>query len=247
MMLFSTGKTNNKHLQDIISVNLMGSSLLLFVSEKSLKKFTDWKNAKPCHSVLGSARPGLIFTRIQEGTQLGGLTQPAQTEQGVSYHVPSCCVLVGGSWAAGNLSRLWNAQRAVVSESCSACSATLCCVFSLSVSLFLLFPLFAVLLNCPYPHPSVSACFFPFSSTPQQGEGQPCGAFVAGHSQTITHSNCLLSSRYFSTCKRQYMSLSALYSTPTFLKWIKVPNLHNHFRNQQKNKRILKLCPPRQV
>jgi len=62
----------------------------------------------------------------------------------------------------------------------------LCCVFSLSVSLLLLFLLFAILLNCPYPNPPVSACFFPFSSAPRRGEGRPHGAFVASHSQTIT-------------------------------------------------------------
>ena len=45
---------------------------------------------------------------------------------------------------------------------------------------------FAVLLNCPYPDPPVSACFFPFSSVPQRGEGWPRGAFVAGRKQTIT-------------------------------------------------------------
>jgi len=47
----------------------------------------------------------------------------------------------------------------------------------------LLFPLFAVLLNCPYPDPPVSACFFPFSSAPRRGEGRPRGAFVAGGSR----------------------------------------------------------------
>jgi len=61
----------------------------------------------------------------------------------------------------------------------------LCCVFSLSVSLLFLFPLFAVLLNYPYPDPPVSACFFPFSSAPWRGEGRPRGAFVTGRSQTI--------------------------------------------------------------
>jgi len=50
----------------------------------------------------------------------------------------------------------------------------------------LLFPLFAVLLNCPYPDPPVSACFFPFSSAPRWGEGWLRGAFVAGRSQTVT-------------------------------------------------------------
>jgi len=65
------------------------------------------------------------------------------------------------------------------SESSSLCSAGLFCVFPLSVSLLLLFPLFAVLLNCPYPDPPVSACFFPFSSAPHRGEGSPHGAFVS--------------------------------------------------------------------
>jgi len=55
--------------------------------------------------------------------------------------------------------------------------------------LLLLFPLFAVLLNCPYPDPPVSACFFPFSSALRCGEGRPRGAFVAGHSQTITEAD----------------------------------------------------------
>jgi len=62
----------------------------------------------------------------------------------------------------------------------------LCCVFPLCVSLLFLFPLFAVLLNCPYPDTPVSACFFPFSSAPRRGEGRPRGAFVAGGSQTRT-------------------------------------------------------------
>ena len=72
-------------------------------------------------------------------------------------------------------------------ESCSLRSAVLFCVFSSSVSLLLfLFPSFAVLLNCPYHDPPVSACFFPFSSALQWGEGRPRGSFVASRSQTIT-------------------------------------------------------------
>jgi len=66
-----------------------------------------------------------------------------------------------------------------------------CCVFSCSVSLLFLFPLFAVLLNCSYPNPPVSACFFPFSSAPWWGVGRPCGIFVAHRSQTITNVNLL--------------------------------------------------------
>jgi len=56
-------------------------------------------------SVLGSDRTGLIFTRSQERTQPGGLNQPGQTEQGTPYHVLSCWVLAGGSWAEA--SELW--------------------------------------------------------------------------------------------------------------------------------------------
>jgi len=63
------------------------------------------------HFVLGLARTGLIFTRIHEWTQPGGLTQPGLTEQGVPYHVPSCWVLVGESWVVGRLSRLRSAWR----------------------------------------------------------------------------------------------------------------------------------------
>ena len=70
---------------------------------------------------------------------------------------------------------------------CGLCG--LCCVFSLSVSL-LLFPLFAVLLSCPYPDPPVSASFFPFSSAPRPGEGQLRGIFLAGSSQIITLNWC---------------------------------------------------------
>ena len=55
-----------------------------------------WFLSQPC--VLGSARTGLIFTRIQEGAQPGGLTQPqpGQTEPGIPHHVPSCWVPVRG-------------------------------------------------------------------------------------------------------------------------------------------------------
>ena len=63
--------------------------------------------------VLGSASTGLIFTRSQEGTQPGGLTQPGQTEQGIPHHVPSCWFLVGGNWAGGTHLQLGSVQRAL--------------------------------------------------------------------------------------------------------------------------------------
>jgi len=56
-------------------------------------------------TVPGLARTGLIFTRIQEGTQPGRLTQPqpGQTEQGIPYHVPSYWVPVGGEHGGNSL------------------------------------------------------------------------------------------------------------------------------------------------
>jgi len=50
--------------------------------------------------VLGLARTGLIFTRLQEGVQPGGLTQPGQKEQGIP-----CAVMLdsgGGQRGGGN-------------------------------------------------------------------------------------------------------------------------------------------------
>ena len=105
-----------------------------------------------------------------------------------AYSIP-CAVTLGsgGGELGGGNSLVTRECTAVVVESGSLSGLCgLCCVFSSSVSSLLLFPLFAVLLNRPYPGPPVSAFFFPFSSAPRRGEGQPCGAFVAGRSQTIT-------------------------------------------------------------
>jgi len=112
-------------------------------------------------------RIGLIFTGIQEGAQPGGLTQPqpGQTEPGIPYHVPSCWVPVGRSWGAGT--QLGSAGAGPVRQNGSLGGVVSVVLFSSSVSLLFLFPLFAILLNCPYPNPPVSACFFPFSSAPQ--------------------------------------------------------------------------------
>jgi len=88
----------------------------------------------------------------------------------------------GGGERGGGKSLTAREHAAAVGESGSLCFSVLFCVFPLPVSLLFLFPLFAVLSNCPYPDSLVSACFFPISSAPQQGEGWLRGAFVAGHS-----------------------------------------------------------------
>jgi len=101
--------------------------------------------------VLASARRGLIFTRSQKGTQPGGLTHLAK--QSRVFH--TMCRHAGfGLGGAGQREGATARECAAAGgESGSVRSALLCCVFSLSVSLLLLFPLFAVLLNCPYPDP----------------------------------------------------------------------------------------------
>jgi len=91
----------------------------------------------------------------------------------------------GGEEREGELTRGWGARNSSHGGRLSVLCG-LCCVFPLSVSLLFLFPLFAVLLNCPYPDPPVSASFFPFSSAPRQGEGQLRGTFIARRSQIIT-------------------------------------------------------------
>ena len=77
------------------------------------------------------------------------------------YSIP-CAIMLGSGWGelgGGNSVAARKCAAAAGGESSSLHSAGLCCVFSLSVSLLLLFPLFAVLLNCPYPDPLVSVSF----------------------------------------------------------------------------------------
>ena len=125
----------------------------------------------------GFGRTGLIFTGIREGTQLGGLTQHGQTEQCILYRVPSCWVLVGGAGRQEG-SRGWGVRGCGWWWELLSVFCCLSCVFSLSVLLLLLFPLFAVLLNCPYPDPPTQQFLpvsFLFSSAPRLeagGEGK---------------------------------------------------------------------------
>jgi len=144
--------------------------------------------------VLGSARTGLIFTGIQEGNpgrDTAGRADPTWPNR-AGYSIPCAAMLGSGGGERGGRNSLaaWERTVAAVRENGSPGRAV-CVVFSpFSVSLLFLFPLFAVLLNCCYPDPPVSSCFFPFSSAPQQGEGQPRGAFVAGCSPTRTVDQC---------------------------------------------------------
>jgi len=121
--------------------------------------------------VLGLARTGLIFTRIQEGAQPGGLTPPGQTEPGIPYHVLSRWVPVGGA-ARQELTRGSGVCGAgPVRESGSVGSCSLFCVFPLSVSLLLLFPFLCCSVKLPLSQPTG---FLPvsFHSPPHRGGGR---------------------------------------------------------------------------
>ena len=142
-----------------------------------------WKESAP------SSCPGFGQNRVNfhqtPGRDTARWADPTWPNR-AGYSIP-CAVLLGsGGGELGGRNSLAARERAAaaVVENGSVVRSVLCCVFPLSV--LLLFPLFAVLLNCPYPDPPVSACFFPFSSAPQWGEGWPRGTFVAGRSQTMT-------------------------------------------------------------
>ena len=118
--------------------------------------------------VLGMAGIGLIFTRSQEGTQPGWLTQTGQTKWGIWYRVMSCSVPSGA--AGQGRGQLWLGTVLGIRwwESCSVHSIAfllisivvlsvrfLCCSVKLSLS-----------------WPTSFAFFFQFSSPPQRGHGR---------------------------------------------------------------------------
>jgi len=141
--------------------------------------------------VLGSARTGLIFTRIQEGAQPGGLTQPqpGQTEPGIPYHVPSRWVLEGGGRRGRNSLAAREHAAPVLSGRAGLFCGLFCRDFSLSVSLLLLFPLFAVLLNCLHPDSPVSACFLPILLRTAAGGGAAAWRFCCRWQPKPKHLN----------------------------------------------------------
>jgi len=142
---------------------------------------------------LLGAYPGFSQDRVNfhqnPGRDTAGQADPTWPNR-AGYSIPCAAMLGSGGGELGRGNSLVARERSVgstrVTESSSAVWSVLFCVFPLSVSSLFLFPLFAVLLNCPYPDPPVSACFFTFSSAPQRGEGQLRGAFVASRIQNIT-------------------------------------------------------------
>jgi len=151
-------------------------ALLLLIFITKLNFFCKGKSQKSLLSVCPGFGQDRVNFHWNPGRGTAGRADPTWPNR-AGYSIP-CAVMLGST--GGELGS-GNSLEARLSGLCD-----LCCVFSLSVSLLFLFPLFAVLLNFPYPDSPVSACSFPFSSAPCRGEGWPRGAFVAGRSQTIT-------------------------------------------------------------
>ena len=169
------------------------------------------------------------------GRDTAGRADPTWPNR-AGYSIPcaSCWVPVRGSWGQ-ELTRSSGAQAPVLSGRTVLWVIGLCCVFSWSVSLLLLFPLFAVLLNCPYPDPPFSACFFPFfSSAPQQGEGRPHGIFIASRSQTRTKSH--------NTWHKISVVLNQLTEKLTRSYLQQLQELHTSGRVMKMNKKLLPLA-----
>ena len=122
-------------------------------------------------SVLGLARTGLIFTRIQEGAQPGGLTQPGQTEQCIPYHVPSCWVLGGGSRETGTHSWLGSAWWWAVRVALCVLLFVLCVLLIRIIVVTVPFVCCSVKLPLSRPT-SFCLFFFRFSSASQWREGR---------------------------------------------------------------------------
>jgi len=120
-------------------------------------------------NVLGLARTGLIFTRIQEGAQPGGLTPPGQTEPGIPYRVPSYWVPVGGSWAVGTLSRLGRARRRSWRAALCVVQFVLC--FLLICTIVVTVPLVCCSVKLPLSRPTSFCLFLSILLRTQAGGG----------------------------------------------------------------------------
>jgi len=128
-------------------------------------------------NVLGLARTGLIFTGLQEGAQPGGGGDPTWPNR-ARYSI-LCDVMLGfgeGGGVAGTRGCSGACSTSPVRESRSV--VRVCVVFSsLFVLLLLLFPLFAVLLNCPYPDPLVFCLFLSILLRTAAGGGAAAWCF----------------------------------------------------------------------
>ena len=124
-------------------------------------------------NVLGSARTGLIFTRIQEGSQLGGLTLPNLVKQSRVFH--TMCrhagfLWGGGSGAVGTHSWFGRAQRWLGPRE-RFCSAGLFCVFPFFCIFVVTVPFVCCSVKLPLSRPTTFLPVSFHSPPPPEGEG----------------------------------------------------------------------------
>jgi len=131
--------------------------------------------------VLGSVRTGLIFTGLQEGAQPGAGGWPHLAEQSPVFH--TLWRHAGFRWGGRLGENPLAARERAAQVRSERVGLLLSCFLLICIVVVPVFPLFAVLLNCPYPDPPVF-CLFSFHSPPHRGggEGGSRGAFVAGGS-----------------------------------------------------------------
>jgi len=130
-----------------------------------------WSWLEPAVSSTGQPQgplcPGFSQDRVSfhqnPGRGTTGWADPTPTwPNRAGYSIP-CAVMLGSGGGGAARRELARGSRACgagpVRENGSVGSCGLFCVFPLSVSLLLLFPLFVALLNCPYPDPPVFCLF----------------------------------------------------------------------------------------
>jgi len=143
-------------------VALAVDSLLPFTQ---VKNFLFWVRELSCLFWAEWVCPGLGQDRVNfhrnPGRGTAGRADPSWPNR-AGYSMP-CAVMLGSSGGGVGRQELTRGSGArcggPVRESGSVVQSVLFCIFPLSVSWLFLFPLFAVLLNCPYPDPPVFASF----------------------------------------------------------------------------------------
>jgi len=142
-------------------------------------------------NVLGLARTGLIFTRIQEGAQSGGLTQPqpGQTEVGIPY----MCRHAGFRWGVArgvrnSLAVQERRRRSCLGELLSGSCGSLLCFLLICIIVFTVPSVcYSVKLALSRPTGFLPVSFS-FSSAPCGGRGGRVALLLLAAAKTKTRS-----------------------------------------------------------
>jgi len=153
-------------------------------------------------NVLGSARTGLIFTGIQEGTPgrgTAGRADPTWPNR-AGYSIP-CAVMLGSGWGklgGGNSLAAREGRAAVRSERavlfCWLCSAGLFCVFPFFCIIVVPVPFVCCSVKLPLSR-HTGFLRISFHSLPHHGRGRGgrVALLLAAAVKTRTHWKCLIS------------------------------------------------------